>query len=129
MAKRKVYICFDYDNDKDIKEALVAQAKLDDSPFDINDMSIKEAIDQKWKEKARERIKKCDQVIVLCGEKTESASGVAAEVSITQEEGIPYFLLCGRKDGNVQKPKNAKTTDKIYQWTWNNIKILINGGR
>lgn len=127
--KKRVFISFDYDNDKDIKGSLVGQAHLEDSPFEIVDMSIKEAIDERWKDKARSRIKGCDCVIVLCGYHTASATGVAAELSITQEERIPYFLLCGRDSGNVQKPKNAKTTDLIYNWTWKNLKLLLEGYR
>lgn len=127
--KKRVFISFDYDHDSDIKGSLVGQAKLDDSPFEIVDLSIKEAIDVRWKENARRRIKSCDRVIVLCGEYTGSATGVSAELSITQEERIPYFLLCGRESKNVQKPKGAKSEDKLYNWTWNNLKLLLNGNR
>jgi len=129
MTKKRVYICFDYDHDSDIKGSLVGQARLEDSPFDIIDMSIKEPIDVRWKDNARRRIKSCDVIIVLCGHNTDAAVGVSAELTITQEENIPYFLLCGRSDGNVQKPKNARSSDKIYNWTWQNLKVLINGGR
>lgn len=41
-------------------------------------------------------------MIVLCGRYTDTAKGVTAELSIAQEERIPYFLLCGRKDGKVK---------------------------
>ena len=58
MTKKKVFISFDYDNDSDIKGSLVAQAKNDDSPFEISDMSIKEANDSNWKYFARQRIRK-----------------------------------------------------------------------
>jgi len=129
MKKHRVYICFDYDNDFDIKGSLVGQARLSDSPFDIIDMSIKEAISENWKKAARQRIKSCDVVIVLCGHKTDSAVGVSAELSIAQEEKIPYFLLAGRSDLNNRKPKNAKSSDKLYKWTWDNLKKLINGER
>ena len=97
MIKKRVFISFDYDNDSDIKGSLVGQARLDESPFEIVDMSIKEVIDVKWKDNARRRIKSCDCVIVLCGEHTDTAKGVTAELTITQEEKVPYFLLCGRK--------------------------------
>ena len=129
MTRKKVFISFDYDHDKDIKEALVAQGKNDDAPFEISDMSIQEAIDANWKYYARQRIRKVDVVIVLCGRYTDAAKGVQAELEITQEEGKPYFLLRGRSDGNVVPPKNAKLTDKIYNWTWNNLKELLNGAR
>src|SRR4051794_6158339 len=37
----RVFISYDYDNDAFLKEALVGQSKLPDSPFDISDWSIK----------------------------------------------------------------------------------------
>lgn len=129
MEKVKVFISFDYEHDSDIKGSLVAQSRVDDSPFDIIDMSIKEAIDVKWKDNARKRIKSCDCVIVLCGEFTDLAKGVAAELSITQEENAPYFLLKGRKEKEVKKPLGAKSSDKIYKWTWDNLKLLLKGKR
>ena len=127
--KKKVFISFDYDHDEELKEALVGQAKNPDSPFSINDMSIKEAITYNWKSYARQRIRSCDVVIVICGRYTDSATGVSAELTIAQEEQIPYFLLCGRADGNVVKPRGAKSSDSINKWTWDNLKALINGAR
>lgn len=125
--KKKVFISFDYDHDEELKEALVAQAKKPDSPFSINDMSIKEAIASNWKIYARQKIKNCDVVIVICGYYTDTAKGVSAELTIAQEEGIPYFLLKGRANGNVVKPKGARTSDSINKWTWENLKNLIQG--
>lgn len=52
---------------------LVGQSRNEDSPFEITDMSIKEASSD-WKDKARTRIKGCDVVVVICGEKTNRAS-------------------------------------------------------
>lgn len=127
--KKKAYICFDYDNDFELKECLVGQAKNPDSPFSISDVSIKQEIQTNWKFYARQKIQNADIVIVLCGKHTNTAKGVAAELSITQEERKPYFLLCSRSDGNVTKPINARTSDKIYKWTWDSLKILIGGGR
>ena len=129
MAKKRSFISFDYDNDSDLKNLLVGQAKNPDSPFEITDMSIKEAIAQNWKDNARRRIKGCDVVIVICGEHTDTATGVSTELKIAQEENIPYFLLWGRSDEKCVKPKAAKTSDKIYNWTWNNLKLLIGGAR
>lgn len=129
MAKKRTFISFDYDNDKEIKTLLVGQSRNSDSPFEIMDMSIKETINKDWKSKARTRIKGCDVVVVLCGEKTDTASGVSAELKIAQEEEIPYFLLWGYSEKTCVKPLAAKTSDKIYKWTWDNLKRLINGGR
>lgn len=129
MVKKKVFISFDYDHDEELKIALVGQSKHPNSPFEIVDMSIKEAIDSKWKEHARKRIKNCDVVIVICGYYTDKATGVSAELTIAQEEKTPYFLLCGRAKGDVVKPLGSLSSDKIYNWTWDNIQALLNGQR
>jgi hypothetical protein len=87
MAKKRVFISFDYDHDETLKSFLVGQAKLADSPFELADWSIKEAITGDWKKKAATRIKGVDVVAVICGERTDTATGVSAEVSIAQELG------------------------------------------
>lgn len=129
MAKTKVFVSFDYDHDETLKTFLVGQAKNEDSPFELADWSIKEAIDENWKKHARKRIKAVDVVCVICGKNTSTATGVSAELSIAQEEGTDYFLLAGYSDGGNVKPKAAKSTDKMYEWTWKNLKTLIGGGR
>lgn len=130
MAAKKVpvYISFDYDHDETLKVFLMGQAKLEDSPFFIEDVSIKEATTD-WKEKARKRIKGADQVAVICGKHTDTATGVNAEIEIARGEKTPYFLLAGYKDGGYKKPTAALETDKVYKWEWENLKKLINGGR
>ena len=51
------------------------------------------------------------------------------EIRIAREVGTPYFLLAGRATGTNRKPTAALTSDKIYDWTWDNLKTLIHGGR
>lgn len=128
-SKKRVFVSFDYDHDSDLKTLLVGQSKLEDSPFEIADWSVKEELTGNWKEKVRERIKKVGIVAVICGEYTDTATGVSAEVRISQEEEKPYFLLKGRKDKTCKKPKSANDSDKIYKWTWENLKLLIEGNR
>ena len=129
MSKKRTFISFDYDNDLELKNLLVGQSRNEDSPFEITDMSIKETISKDWKSKARTRIKGCDVVVVICGQKTDTATGVSSELKIAQEEEIPYFLLKGYSDKTCVKPIAAKGSDKVYKWTWNNLKLLINGAR
>jgi hypothetical protein len=126
MATR-AFISFDYDNDARLKDLLVGQSKNPDSPFSIADWSIKEA-SPGWKNEARSRIRASGLVIVLCGKHTNTAAGVAIELSIAQEEAVPYFLLAGYSEGST-KPTTAKSTDKLYTWTWDNLKALVGGAR
>jgi hypothetical protein len=68
-------------------------------------------------------------VIILCGENTHNASGVNAELEIAQAKEKPYFLLAAYPDKTCKKPPSAKSSDKVYDWTWPNLKKLINGNR
>ena len=126
---KRVFISFDFDNDEDLRDALVGQAINPDSPFEIANYSVKEPMEGDWKEKVRKRIRMADLTIFICGENTDVAKGVAAEMTITCEEQKPYFLLWGRPDGNCKKPAMALKTDEIYKWTWKDLKTLIEGRR
>ena len=126
MTTKSAFISFDYDNDKDIRGSLVAQAKDPNSPYSITDWSLKEPIDEKWRQKVRDIIRRTDLTIVMCGEFTDAAKGVTAEISIIREEDKPYFLLRGRRKKVCKKPKGALRSDKIYSWNWKTLKRLIN---
>lgn len=128
MALARVFISFDYDHDARIKDLLVGQSKHDDTPFAIADYSIKEE-SRDWLEQARKRVRSCDVVVVLCGRNTAKADGVAIELQLAREEGVAYFLLAGYSDGVIERPIGAHSTDKLYKWTWDNLKNLIGGSR
>lgn len=129
MAEKRAFISFDFDHDEDLRNLLAGQSKHPDTPFNIQDWSVKEAMTGDWKEKVRGRIRRAELTIVICGEYTHLASGVSAELSISREEGKPYFLLWGRASKNCTKPSSAYFSDKVYNWTWDNLKSLIGGNR
>lgn len=128
-TKKRVFISFDIDHDEGTKEMLAGQAKLLDSPFDFKDASVKEHLTGDWKEKVKQRMNNIDVVIILCGEHTHTASGVAAELTIAKDAGKDYFLLKAYPDKTCTKPTSGKSSDNIYKWTWPNLKTLIGGGR
>ena len=126
-AKPRVFISFDFDHDEDLRNLLVGQAKNSNSPFEIVDWSVKDPFSGNWREKVRSRIRRTDFAIVVCGEYTHTASGVAAEVTIAREEGKPYFLLKGRNGKTCTKPTTAWANDEIHEWTWENLRKQIEG--
>jgi hypothetical protein len=125
----RVFTAFDYEHDESLRNLLMGQAKHPDTPFEMHDWSVKEPFTGDWKAKVRSKIRAVDQVIVLCGEHTHEATGVSAELSIAREENKPYFLLWGYSDKSCTKPVSASANDKIYRWTWDNLKALIAGNR
>lgn len=118
MAKKKVFVSFDY-NDVGLKKTLIGQAELPDSPFSIADFSLKEAQpENEWLSKAQSAIARSDFFIVLLGNNTHQAPGVLKEVKIAQGLGKKRFQL---------KPQGAKFlpvpgAGEIVVWTWKNIK-------
>ena len=127
MAAKRTFISFDYDNDNDLRNALVGQAKYPNSPFGIVDASVRRHLRGDWEKQARNRIRGADLVIVICGEHTHEAEGVAAEVRLAQEEDKHYFLLRGHSDRACSKPTTARSDDEMHEWTWDNLRKLIEG--
>jgi hypothetical protein len=95
---RKVFISFAIE-DKRYRDFLVSQAKNSNSPFDFIDMSVKEPWhDHKWKRKCREKIRKCDSMIVLLSRKTWHSSGSRWEVKCARGEGLRIIGMHVKKD-------------------------------
>jgi hypothetical protein len=129
MARKRAFISFDYDHDEGAKIMLAGQAKFADTPFEFTDASVKDHLPGDWEAKVRRRMDNIDIVIVLCGESTHIARGVAAELAIARDKRKPYFLLAAYSDKICTKPSSAHPSEKIYRWTWDNLKALIEGAR
>jgi hypothetical protein len=128
-TKKRVFISFDFDHDEDTKILLAEQARLPDSPFEITDASVREPLTGDWGDKVRRRMDNIDVVIVMCGEHAFLAKGMAAELAIAQEKNKPYFLLTAYAHKTCTRPTSALSSDKVYEWTWDNLKTLIGGWR
>lgn len=124
MAKKKVFVSFDFDNDKVLRDFIIGQAKNSDSPFDISDYSLKESQPEKeWLEKATAAIKRADVVIVMLGSKTRFASGVKKEVAVAKALGKTRFQLIGYKGGSSDWA--VVDGGRVYSWNWENLKKLL----
>lgn len=124
MAKKKVFISFDFDNDKTIKDFIVGQAKNPDSPFEISDHSLKEAAPEKdWLDRARAAIARADVFIIMLGPKTKSASGVLKELKIADEKNKTKFQVIGYSYGTEDWA--VQGGGRVYRWNWDNLKKLL----
>ncbi|MDD4527574.1 MAG: TIR domain-containing protein [Candidatus Margulisbacteria bacterium] len=122
-SKKKVFISFDFDNDSILRDFLVGQSKNSDSPFEIEDWSVKIPWDQsEWKQKCLTKIKKTDVVLVIVGQKTYLATGVKEEIKMAKEAGKKIYGIKGYSDKNCPRPDGL---DGYYNWTWANLKNLL----
>jgi len=124
LAKKKVFVSFDFDNDKTLKDFIIGQARLPDSPFEVIDFSLKEAAPEKdWLIKARNAISKADVFIVMLGPKTKTASGVLKEVKIANELKKSKFQIIGYRNGSEDWAVIG--AGRVYRWNWDNLKKLL----
>lgn len=124
MAKKTVFVSFDFDNDKALKDFIIGQAKLADSPFEVIDFSLKEAAPETtWLDKARTAISRADIFIVMLGPKTRYAPGVLKEVKIANELNKTKLQVIGYKDGSSTWA--VPNAGRVYSWSWENLKNLL----
>lgn len=123
MAKKRVFVSFDFDNDKVLKDFIIGQSRNEDSPFEVVDVSMKEAEPQRnWESEARRKIKSADVVVVMVGSKTHEAPGVLKEVSIALDEGIAIYQIIGYRDSS---PVPVPGAGRLMSWNWENLKNLF----
>lgn len=124
MAKKRVFVSFDFDNDKTLKDFIIGQARNSDSPFEVIDHSLKEAAPEKdWVDKARAAIARADIFIVMLGPKTKNAQGVLKEVKIANELNKTKFQIIGYSDGS--ETWAVPNAGRVYRWNWENLKKLL----
>lgn len=124
MAKKKVFISFDFDNDKVLKDFIIGQAKNSDSPFEVSDYSLKEAAPEKdWETKAKAAISRADKFIVMLGSKTKKAPGVLKEVKMAKELNKDCFQIIGYTEGSSDWA--VEGAGRTYRWSWETLKDLL----
>ena len=126
MSCPRTFISFDFDNNENEKNLFSGQAKNSKTPFEISDWSSKQALPQRtWEETIKEKISRCNVMIVLVGKNMASASGVVKEIKMAQEQNVPYFgVYVGGANSNSILPTGL-TPRRVISWTWDGIAQAI----
>src|SRR6266480_6822493 len=126
MAKPRAFISFDFDHNEREKNLLVGQGKLPDTPWEIADWSSKEALAQsKWEEIIKNKINKCNMVIVLVGRHMASATGAAKEIKMAKVQNVPVFGVYV-DDANTQSTlPEGLDRNRTIAWTWPNVDATV----
>jgi len=121
--KKRVFVSFDFDNDKRLKDFIIGQSRMQDSPFEVIDNSLKEAAPERdWETKANSAIKRSDIVVVMVGPQTYRAQGVLKEIKMARAAGKRVVQVIGYKDGNYTAVQGA---GQLYRWNWENLKKIL----
>ncbi len=122
VQKTPVYISFDYDNDRTLKEFVIGQTKLEGTPFQVVDHSIKEAVTGDWVAEAERRIKRSEVVLVMVGSHSHSAQGVLKEVALARKHGKKVAQIIGYRDAN---PTPVPGAGPLYRWSHENLATIF----
>ena len=124
MAKTKLFVSFDFDHDRVLRDFIIGQAKLSDAPFEVADYSLKEASKQAlWEAKARTAIGRADKLVVMLGPKTRFAPGVKKEVAMARSLGKPCLQIIGYSNGTMDWA--VPGAGRTYRWNWENLNKLL----
>lgn len=122
--RKRIFISFAIE-DEIYRDHLVAQARNKRSPFELIDMSVKEAYKQsEWQQRCRTRIRRCHGVIVLLSKNTYHSSGARWEMRCAREEGIPIIGMHIKKNEQGAIPPELKGK-RVIAWSWENISKFI----
>lgn len=126
MSDPRAFISFDVDHNSDEKVLFAGQAKNSKTPFSIQDWSAKSSMPQhQWEAIVKEKINKCNMVIVLVGKYMASATGVVKEIKMAKDQDVPVF---GIYVGGANTSSNLPTglpRNRTIAWDWNAIASAI----
>jgi hypothetical protein len=122
MADPRAYISYDYDNNETEKMLFSGQAKNSKTPFAIQDWSQKSLLPQsQWEALAKDKISKCNMLIVLVGKRTAYATGVVKEIAMAKLCNVPVFgVYVGGANTETDLPAGLQR-NRTISWGWDDI--------
>ncbi len=126
MVDPRAFISFDIDHDSNEKVLFAGQAKNSKTPFSIEDWSAKSSMPQsQWEAIVKEKINKCNMVIVIVGKFMASATGVVKEIKMADDQNVPTFgVYVGGANTNNNLPTGLQR-NRVITWDWDAIASAI----
>lgn len=121
MAKKKIFVSFDFEADRALKNEIVASSQKPDAAYKVSNWSMKpDEKNPKWLKEAKYRITRCDILAVLTSDNTHQAPGVIKEVEIATAANIKVIQLSAH-------PQNEplKSAGECIDWTEENLNKLL----
>ncbi len=126
MADPRAFISFDFDHDEIEKILFVGQSKNSKTPFSIEDWSSKSSLPQaRWEALIKDKINKCNMLIVLSGKTMASASGVSKEISMAKDQDVPVFGVYVDGANTSSNLPTGLARNRTVQWNWGNIASAV----
>jgi hypothetical protein len=126
VADPRAFISFDFDHDSDQRVLFAGQSKHSKTPFNIQDWSSKEELaPTKWEATLKDKINRCDLMVVLVGKNTSSARGVAKEITFAIDQNVPFFGVYVDGAGTSTSLPHGLNRNRTIAWTWDGIASAV----
>jgi len=126
MSDPRAFISFDFDHNETEKKLFVGQAKNSRTPFNIEDWSSKAKLPQsEWEKLIKDKINKCNILIVLVGKTMASAIGVEKEISMAKEQNVPIFGVYVDGANTSSNLPSGLQRNRTIKWEWDKIADAI----
>jgi hypothetical protein len=127
LADPRAFVSFDFDHDELQRILFCGQGKKDSpTPFVVHDWSSKTALPQKtWEQTIRDKISRCNMVIVLVGRHMGSATGVAKETAMAKALDVPVFGVYVDGAGTLSTLPTGLPRNRVSRWKWPHIAAAI----
>ncbi|MBT4761039.1 MAG: hypothetical protein HOO06_05015 [Bdellovibrionaceae bacterium] len=126
MADPRAFISFDFDHNEDQKILFSGQSDNSKTPFSIQDWSSKSSLPQAvWEKQIKEKIGKCNLLIVLVGKNMSSATGVNKEITMAKDQNVPIFGVYVDGAGKLSNLPKGLQRNRTINWKWDEIASAI----
>jgi hypothetical protein len=79
----------------------------------------------KWEAIVKEKINKCNMVIVLSGKTMASASGVSKEITMAKDQNVPVFGVYVDGANTTSNLPTGLVRNRTIAWKWDKISDAI----
>lgn len=127
MGDPRGFVSFDIDHNETEKILFIGQARNRKTPFNFEDWSSKISLPQnQWEKIIKEKISKCNFLVVLVGRYMATASGVVKEIAFAKDSNVPVFgIYVGEANASSNLPDGLQR-NRTINWDWENIANAIN---
>ena len=126
MVDPRGFVSFDIDHNEDEKILFIGQARNNKTPFSFEDWSSKSSLPQsQWENIIKNKINKCNFVVVLVGKNMASATGVVKEINFAKDGDVPIFgVYVGGANTTNNIPAGLQR-NRTIDWDWDKISSAI----
>jgi CHASE2 domain-containing sensor protein len=126
MADPRAFISFDFDHNETEKILFVGQSRNSKTPFTVQDWSAKSSMPQsQWEAIVKQKINKCNMLIVLVGKNMASATGVAKEIKMAKDQNVPVFGVYVDGANTASNLPDGLQRNRTISWNWDEIAAAV----